>query len=55
MASGSVALFVFIVGGGFIVGAGWWLFRKLFGRQRSDPTAPKAKDTWDSREGPPGM
>ncbi len=34
-------LAVFVVGGGALVGACYWLFRKLFPPPPDDPTAPK--------------
>jgi len=39
-------LLIFVSGGAVLFASGWWLFRKLFGVPASDPTAPKASDTW---------
>ncbi|HEY8211911.1 MAG TPA: hypothetical protein VIG99_30725 [Myxococcaceae bacterium] len=43
--------FIILAGGSAVLGFGWWLFRKAFGVPAEDPTASKAKDTWDSPGG----
>jgi hypothetical protein len=43
--------FIILAGGSAVVGLGWWLLRKAFGDPTPDPTAPKAKDTWESPGG----
>jgi hypothetical protein len=46
-------MLIIMAGGGAVFGLARWLFRKVFGVVRSDPTAPQAKDTQDSASDQP--
>ena len=47
-------LFVLFGGGALVLGARWWLFHRVFGTPRADPTASpplELDSTWLSRYG----
>ncbi len=44
-------LTVLVVGGGTLVGACYWMFRKLFPPPPDDPTAPKGLHEGSTTEG----